>query len=81
VLSRFGVEVRYGEGDLVTSFETGTDHGSPYWYDRHVEMMLLGPGVTPGESASPVYTVDFAPTLAALGGIRFPNDLDGRRLF
>ncbi len=81
VLSRFGVEVRYGEGDLVTSFETGTDHGSPYWYDRHVEMMLLGPGVVPGETTSPVYTVDFAPTLAALGGIRFPNDLDGRRLF
>jgi hypothetical protein len=81
VLSRFGVAVRYGEGDLVTSFETGTDHGSPYWYDRHVEMMLLGPGVVPGETDSPVYTVDFAPTLAALGGIRFPNDLDGRRLF
>lgn len=81
VLSRFGVEVRYGEGDLVTSFETGTDHGSPYWYDRHVEMMLLGPGVVPGQTDSPVYTVDFAPTLAALGGIRFPQDLDGRRLF
>jgi hypothetical protein len=81
VLSRFGVEVRYGEGDLVTSFATGTEHASPYWYDRHVEMMLLGPGVTPGESASPVHTVDFAPTLAALGGIRFPSDLDGRRLF
>lgn len=81
VLSRFGVEVRYGEGDLVTSFESGADHGSPYWYDRHVEMMLLGPGVVPGETTSPVYTVDFAPTLAALGGIRFPNDLDGRRLF
>jgi predicted AlkP superfamily pyrophosphatase or phosphodiesterase len=81
VLSRFGVEVRYGEGDLVTSFETGTDHGSPYWYDRHVEMMLLGPGVVPGVTDSPVYTVDFAPTLAALGAIRFPNDLDGRRLF
>lgn len=81
VLSRFGVEVRYGEGDLVTSFETGTDHGSPYWYDRHIEMMMLGPGVAPGVSETPVYSVDFAPTLAALGGIRFPNDLDGRRLF
>jgi predicted AlkP superfamily pyrophosphatase or phosphodiesterase len=81
ILSRFGVEIRYGEGDLVTSFETGTDHGSPYWYDRHVEMMLLGPGVVPGVTESPVYTVDFAPTLAALGGISFPADLDGRRLF
>ncbi|MGE0159511.1 MAG: alkaline phosphatase family protein [Gemmatimonadales bacterium] len=81
VLSRYGVEVRYGEGDLVTSFTTGTDHGSPYWYDRHVEMMMLGPGVMPGISDEPVYTVDFAPTLAGLAAIRFPEDLDGRRLF
>jgi arylsulfatase A-like enzyme len=73
--------VRYGEGDLVTAFETGTDHGSPYWYDRHVEMMMLGPGVMPGTSDEPVYSVDFAPTLAGLGNIRFPDDLDGRRLY
>jgi len=81
VLSHYGVEVRYGEGDLVTSFETGTDHGTPYWYDRHVEMMMLGPGVMPGVSDEPVHTIDFAPTLAGLGGIRFPEDLDGRRLY
>jgi predicted AlkP superfamily pyrophosphatase or phosphodiesterase len=81
VLSRYGVEVRYGEGDLVTAFETGTDHASPYWYDRHVEMMMLGPGVMPGVSDEPVYSVDFAPTLAGIGGIRFPEDLDGRRLY
>jgi hypothetical protein len=81
VLSRFGVEVRYGEGDLVTSYPTGTNHGSPYWYDRHVEMMWLGAGVPVGSSDAPVYTVDFAPTLAALGRIRAPDELDGRRLF
>ena len=81
VLSRAGVEVRYGEGDLVTSYRTGTSHGSPYWYDRHVEMMLLGAGVPAGSSDTPVYTVDFAPTLAALGRIRAPDDLDGQRLF
>ena len=81
VLSRAGVEVRFGEGDLVTAYRTGTTHGSPYWYDRHVEMMLLGPGVPPGTSDTPVYTVDFAPTLAALARIQAPDDLDGRRLF
>ena len=81
VLSRAGVEVRFGEGDLVSSYRTGTSHGSPYWYDRHVEMMMLGPGVAPGSSDTPVYTVDFAPTLAALARIRAPDDLDGRRLF
>jgi len=81
ILSRFGVEVRYGENDLVTSYRTGTNHGSPYWYDRHVEMMWLGAGVTHGTSDTPVYTVDFAPTLAALARVRAPEDLDGRRLF
>jgi hypothetical protein len=80
-LSRFGVELRFGERDLVTAFPTGTTHGSAYWYDRHVEMMWVGAGVPQGESDEPVYTVDFAPTLAGLAGIRVPEDLDGRRLF
>ena len=80
-LSRFGVELRFGERDLVTAYPTGTTHGSAYWYDRHVEMMWVGAGVPQGESDEPVYTVDFAPTLAGLAGIRVPVDLDGRRLF
>ncbi len=81
ILSRFGVEVRFGEGDLVTSFEKGTRHESPYWADRHVEMMWLGTGVLPGVADTPVYSVDFAPTLAGLARIPVPEDLDGRRLF
>jgi arylsulfatase A-like enzyme len=44
-------------------------------------MIFLGPGVAPGVSDMPVYTVDFAPTLAGLAFIPFPSDLDGRRLF
>lgn len=79
-LAMYGVEVRYGEGDYV-GFRTGTNHESTYWYDRHVGMMFLGAGVGPGTSDAPVYTVDFAPTLAGLGGIRAPDDLDGRRIF
>jgi arylsulfatase A-like enzyme len=35
----------------------------------------------PGASDAPVFTVDFAPALAALAQIPAPNDLDGRRLF
>ena len=81
ILSRYGVEVRYGEGDLVYSSETGTTHGSPYWYDRHVPFVLLGAGVPPGNSARAVYTVDLAPTLAALVGIPVPDDLDGRAVW
>ena len=79
-LSRFGVDLRFGEGDYV-GYQTGTSHESPYWYDRHVPIMLLGSGVFPGVSDAPVYTVDFAPTLAGLAGILVPDDLDGRRIY
>jgi predicted AlkP superfamily pyrophosphatase or phosphodiesterase len=79
-LSRWEVDLRYGEGDYLGS-RTGTNHESAYWYDRWVPMIFLGPGVAPGVSDMPVYTVDFAPTLAGLAFIPFPSDLDGRRLF
>ncbi len=79
-LSTFGVDLRFGEGDYVGE-ERGTNHESPYWYDRHVPMMFLGSGVQPGVSDEPVYTVDFAPTLAGLAGITVPDDLNGRRIY
>jgi arylsulfatase A-like enzyme len=78
-LSRWGVDLRYGDGDLV-GYPRGTNHESTYWYDRWVPMVFLGAGVAPGSSDEPVYTVDFAPTLAGLAGIPVPDDLDGRRI-
>ncbi|NNL30746.1 MAG: sulfatase-like hydrolase/transferase [Gemmatimonadetes bacterium] len=79
-LSRFGVDLRYGEGDYIGS-QTGTNHETPYWYDRHVPLIFYGAGIETGVSDAPVYTVDFAPTLAALAGIPVPDDLDGRRIY
>ena len=79
-LSPYGVEIRYSEGDLV-HFRSGTTHGTPYWYDRHVPFILLGAGVEAGSSDVPAYTVDMAPTLAALAGIDAPYDLDGRAIY
>jgi predicted AlkP superfamily pyrophosphatase or phosphodiesterase len=79
-LSRWGVEVRFGDGDLVGS-QTGTTHESTYWYDRHVPMIFIGAGVEPGWSDDLAYTVDFAPTLADLAGIPIPDDLDGRSIY
>ncbi len=79
-LSAYGVEIRFGYHDLVAG-PTGTSHGTPYWYDRHVPFMLLGMGIRAGTSATRVYTVDVAPTLAALAGIPVPNDLDGKSVY
>jgi arylsulfatase A-like enzyme len=51
-----------------------------YFYDRHVPMIFMGPGITAGRDPSHAATVDFAPTYAKMLGIPFPNDLDGRPL-
>jgi predicted AlkP superfamily pyrophosphatase or phosphodiesterase len=71
---------RAAEGVLFSSFPAGTSHGSPYWYDRWVPVVFMGPGIEPGTSSESIYTVDVAPTLAALAGISAPTDLDGRIL-
>jgi len=81
LLSRFGVHVRFGYNHLVSATTTGTTHGSAYWYDRHVPFILMGAGVHQGVSGVPVYTVDLAPTLAALAGIAPPSDLDGKPVY
>lgn len=76
--SKHGVEVRFIPGLL--SSARGTGHGSPYWYDRHVPMIFMGAGIAPGRDTTRASTVDFAPTLARILGVRSPDDLDGRPL-
>jgi predicted AlkP superfamily pyrophosphatase or phosphodiesterase len=75
-----GVMVRPKAGVLVSTSTQGTSHGSPYWYDRHVPLAFLGAGVGAGSSDQAARTIDMAPTLASLAGIRAPNDLDGTPL-
>lgn len=77
-LSPLGVEVRYAPGFL--DRKLGSGHGTPYWYDRNVPMIFLGPGIAPGRDTTRVSTTDFAPTLARLVGIPYPDDLDGSPL-
>ena len=47
----------------------GTSHGSPYNYDQHVALLLMGFGIRHGEFFREVTPADIAPTLAALCGI------------
>lgn len=76
--ARWGVEVRFPEYWYPGG--SGTGHGSPYLYDRHVPLIFMGPGITRGRVTGKVLTVDVAPTLASLIGIPYPDDLDGRDL-
>jgi arylsulfatase A-like enzyme len=59
---------------------TGTTHGTPYAYDRHVPLLFWGRGVRPGSYAMPVSAVDIAPTLATMLGVPVPAQCEGRAL-
>ncbi|CAN5264163.1 alkaline phosphatase family protein [soil metagenome] len=52
-------------------------HGTPYDYDSHVPIVFYGAGVRPGRYPEFVRTVDLAPTLAVLAGVRPTEPLDG----
>lgn len=62
------------------SARSGTDHGSPYSYDRHVPLALFGFPFVPGTYRTAVEPVDLAPTLASLLGIDPPTHASGRVL-
>ena len=56
-------------------------HGSAWDYDRRVPMLFYRRGVMGFEQPQPVETVDIAPTLAAILGLRLPDGtFDGRCL-
>ena len=57
----------------------GTGHGTPWNYDQHVPLLLMGYGVLPGEYHGNVTPADIAPTLASLCGITLATR-DGRVL-
>jgi arylsulfatase A-like enzyme len=55
-------------------------HGTPYSYDTHVPVIIMGPGINPAryyQSASPA---DIAPTVSALMGSTPPSNVTGRVL-
>lgn len=58
--------------------QNGTDHGTPYLYDRRVPFLLTGPGVRRGHYAAAVDTRDVAPSLAFVMGIPPPDACQGR---
>lgn len=58
---------------------TGTSHGTLYYYDQRVPVILMGFGIQPGEHFEEVTPADIAPTLAALTGVTLATH-DGRVL-
>lgn len=62
-------------GDTITA-----THGSPYSYDTHVPLMIMGTSVTPGRYLEPATPADIAPTLSAVLRITPPSTATGRVL-
>lgn len=74
-------------GDLFLIFEpnymsgtSGTTHFSPYGYDRHVPILMMGPGIKPGRYNMPITPNDVAPTLADILDVQTPNGSSGQVL-
>jgi predicted AlkP superfamily pyrophosphatase or phosphodiesterase len=57
----------------------GTGHGTPWNYDQHVPVLLMGFGIRPGKYLDASTPADIAPTLASLCGITLATR-DGRVL-
>jgi predicted AlkP superfamily pyrophosphatase or phosphodiesterase len=55
-------------------------HATPYAYDTHVPLVIMGPGVLPGRYFESCTPADLAPTLAALLRIQPPSNSVGRIL-
>jgi predicted AlkP superfamily pyrophosphatase or phosphodiesterase len=52
-------------------------HGAPYDYDTHVPLIFFGPWFARGRYPEFVRTVDLAPTLAEIAGVKPSERIDG----
>ena len=59
---------------------TGTTHGSPYNYDAHIPLILMGRPIKAGTYPGNVALNDLAPTLATLIDVDAPSGSSGRVL-
>ncbi|HNY39081.1 MAG TPA: alkaline phosphatase family protein [Bryobacteraceae bacterium] len=59
---------------------SGTSHGTPWNYDSHVPLMIMGPQIKPGRYYQRVLVNDLAPTLTAIAGVEIPSGASGRVL-
>jgi arylsulfatase A-like enzyme len=55
-------------------------HGSPYSYDTHVPLLMMGSRVAPGRFRQAATPADIAPTLSSILGIQAPSNTVGRVL-
>ncbi|HLM43851.1 MAG TPA: alkaline phosphatase family protein [Myxococcaceae bacterium] len=62
---------------VISAASTGTNHGTPYSYDKQVPVVFAGKGVKPGVYPQTISTTDVAPTVAALLEMSAPASAEG----
>ncbi|HKE56101.1 MAG TPA: alkaline phosphatase family protein [Pyrinomonadaceae bacterium] len=62
-------------GDFITA-----THGTPYYYDTNVPLIVVGAGIQQGRYYEAATPSDIAPTLAAMLGVTTPSGASGRVL-
>ncbi|MGH9552733.1 MAG: alkaline phosphatase family protein, partial [Terriglobales bacterium] len=65
-------------GYIFVGETNGTASGSPYNYDCHVPLLIMGGTVQSGRYGQPVSPADIAPTIAGVLGIDPPSLSEGR---
>ena len=62
------------------TFQIPATHGSPYSYDTHVPLVIMGAGLAPGRRGEEATPADLAPTLSLLLRLPPPSNSTGRVL-
>ncbi|MBL4662335.1 MAG: alkaline phosphatase family protein, partial [Flavobacteriaceae bacterium] len=76
-LDRSGDIVYSLKPSVIVYAETGSDHGSGYFYDIHVPLLFYGFGIAKGSTTKLTSSIDIVPTLAALLGLPLSNETMG----
>jgi predicted AlkP superfamily pyrophosphatase or phosphodiesterase len=75
------VIVMYDPFKKIFDYALASDHGSPYSYDTHVPLIIMGAGsFKPGRYIEAATPADLAPTLSAVLDIQAPSNNVGRVL-
>jgi predicted AlkP superfamily pyrophosphatase or phosphodiesterase len=72
--------IQFDPPDDPTDPRSSATHGSPYSYDTHVPLIIMGRGFVAGTYAQAAAPTDIAPTLAHVLGIEAPSCSVGRVL-
>jgi arylsulfatase A-like enzyme len=72
--------VNFGLPDDPTDPRSSASHESPYSYDTHVPLVIMGRGLMAGRYAQAASPADIAPTISLVLGVQAPSNSTGRVL-